>query len=145
LFVPRESTGAQRSQEIWLARRCNHNVKWCVEETRISDDPLIHVACLLWHCLAETRAHRPRPRRPILTSPALLNTVLQFLSLYSCQYCMPVRPLTRRNRQNVRRIYWVAFCYWFSIISVSITFSPICHKSNVKTITLFWHTMKNSL
>jgi hypothetical protein len=85
--VPRRSSQAQGGQETWLARQCHQNVQRCIRETWLSNTPLIHVLCKLWHRLAKTRAHYRRP--------ALPSIVLRLLSLYSYAFYMPGRPLRR--------------------------------------------------
>lgn len=62
---------------------------------------LIHVLCVLWYRLAETRAYQRRRQHPLLTFAALLSIVLRL----RCLYCMSGTPLKRcyffLNKENI--------------------------------------------
>lgn len=64
---------AKRCQETWVARRYHQNVQRCIQKTRLTNSPLIHIMCALWHLLDEIRAQQLR-QHPVLHSPELLGT-----------------------------------------------------------------------
>jgi hypothetical protein len=113
----------QGGQETWLARYYQ-NVRCCVQETRLSSNPLIYVPFVLWHLRAENRAHH-WCHSILFLSPTVLSIKLRLWSLYSCllhrKYSLII-PRTDTPQQSVifklRRVILmsdlVVYCYCFS-------------------------------
>lgn len=78
----------KRCQETWVARRYHQNVQRCIQETRLTNSPLIHIMCALWHLLDEIRAQHLR-QHPVIhsaelhcTCRAAVTDTLQLLLLH---------------------------------------------------------------
>lgn len=127
--VSRQSSKAQTSQKTWLPRQCHCNIKWYIHGTWFSNNPLIHMVCVLWHHFAKTRHHHSHCWCPILASPLLLDAVLRLCSLYGY--------ITGHGKHTLNDI-WLEF----SMIFVLLTFNPVHQHTDLKIATFSWCTCR---
>ena len=90
----------KRCQETWVARRYYQNVKRCIQKTRLTNSPLIHIMCALWQRLDEIRAQRLRQHPEIRKSSHSfeIKTLKVFTFFWLTLYNRTVSLCTRKRK-----------------------------------------------